>query len=293
MIDLHIHSTLSDGTLTPKEIIDRAVANKVSTISIADHDGTLAYTKEIFDYATSQGVQIIPGVEMSTKDGTGFHVLGYGFDLNNKNMQDTLLKLRNARIDYLYRVCEKLNALGYLIDPEELKDIPAVTKANISKNIIANPKNADILKKNFHSIPSYGEFIETIMNEGCPAHTEKYNITPKEASRIIHEAGGKVVLAHPVCYGYEDGISKARIEEIIIDMNADGIEANYIYVDKSSRVIDEIPVWQNVASKLNVFTTMGSDYHASDGIRMEIGFANHTLTISDSEMDTIIANILK
>lgn len=291
MLDLHIHSTCSDGTLTPYEIIDRAVKNKVTAISIADHDGTLAYTDELLAYAKDKGVILIPGVEMSSRLDTGFHVLGYGFDLSNPKMQSTLLKLRNARVDYLYNVCKKLNDLGYIINPDDLKDIPSVTKAHISKNIIANKDNHKLLMKVFKHIPSYGEYIETIMNEGCPAFTEKYNITPHEASRIIHSAGGKVVLAHPVCYKYEDGIDKDTIKNLIVEMSADGIEANYLYVNKDNQMINEIPIWRNVAEELGVFTTIGSDYHATDNIRPEIGFVNTGIDITKEQLETILNNL--
>ena len=291
MLDLHIHSNCSDGALSPKEIIDIAVKNKVTAISIADHDGTLAYTKENIDYALSQGITLITGVEMSSRLDTGFHVLGYGFDLHNKEMQATLLKLRNARVDYLYNVCKKLNALGYAIDPDKLKDIPSVTKAHISLDIINNPDNKDILRENFGHIPSKGEFIETIMNEGCPAFTLKYNITPSEASRIIHNAGGKVVLAHPVCYKHEDGLDKETIKNIIVDMQADGIEANYLYVNRDNQMINEIPVWRNVARDLNVFTTIGSDFHAFDPLRPEIGFVNTGIDITPEELEEILHNL--
>ena len=291
MLDLHIHSNCSDGALSPKEIIDIAVKNKVTAISIADHDGTLAYTKENMDYALSQGITLITGVEMSSRLDTGFHVLGYGFDVHNKERQASLLKLRNARVDYLYNVCKKLNALGYTIDPDKLKDIPSVTKAHISLDIINNPDNKDILRENFGHIPSKGEFIETIMNEGCPAFTLKYNITPSEASRIIHNAGGKVILAHPVCYKHEDGLDKETIKNIIVDMQADGIEANYLYVNRDNQMINEIPVWRNVARDLNVFTTIGSDFHAFDPLRPEIGFKNTGIDITPEELEEILHNL--
>ena len=291
MLDLHIHSNCSDGALSPKEIIDIAAKNHVTAISIADHDGTLAYTKENIAYAKEQGVTLITGVEMSSRLDTGFHVLGYGFDLANKEIQSTLLKLRNARVDYLYNVCKKLNALGYAIDPDKLKDIPSVTKAHISLDIIGNPDNKDILHKEFGHIPTKGEFIETIMNEGCPAFTLKYNITPSEASRIIHNAGGKVVLAHPVCYKHEDGIDKETIKKLIVEMQADGIEANYLYVNRDNQLINEIPVWRNVARDLNVFTTIGSDFHAFDPLRPEIGFKNTGIDITPEELEEILHNL--
>ena len=95
-IDLHIHTTKSDGKLTPKEVIDEAYKNGVSVIAIADHDTTEAYTKELFSYAQSKKVKLISAVEISTKiNKAGIHVLGYDFDLNNIEMQEKLYKIRN------------------------------------------------------------------------------------------------------------------------------------------------------------------------------------------------------
>ena len=133
IIDLHIHTTVSDGALTPKEIIDEAVKNNVHTIAIADHDTIDAYTDELFNYANEKNINLIHAVEISTKTKkTGIHVLGYNFNLEDKNFKQKLSLLRNARHDYLYNVSKKLNELGYLLNVEELDKIEAVTKAHIA-----------------------------------------------------------------------------------------------------------------------------------------------------------------
>ena len=87
IIDLHVHTNCSDGSMTPKEVIDEAVKNGVSVISIADHDTIDAYSDELFQYAAAKNVKIIPAVEISTKTGKcGFHVLGYNFDMKNEKL---------------------------------------------------------------------------------------------------------------------------------------------------------------------------------------------------------------
>ncbi|MBQ7973685.1 MAG: hypothetical protein IJ295_01875, partial [Clostridia bacterium] len=120
---------------------------------------------------------------------------------------------------------------------------------------------------------------------------EKFSITPQEASRIIHNAGGKVVLAHPVCYKYEDGIDEANIKKLIVDMNADGIEANYLYVDSNNRLINEIDKWNQIAEKLNVFTTIGSDFHAYDKHHPTIGFTNIKININEEQLSKIFQGL--
>ncbi len=293
-IDLHIHTTMSDGELTPKEVIDEASKNGVSIIAISDHDTIEAYTEDLFEYAKSKGINIINAVEISTKTNkAGIHVLGYNFNLNDEEMRKKLYKIRNARHEYLHNVAEKLNELGYYLNTAELDKIDAVTKAHIALDVINNEQNRDILLSNFGHIPNKGEFIETIMNENCPAYVKKETVTPKEAADIIRKANGKVVLAHPVAYVHEDNFSDIDILNIIKDMQPDGLEANYLYVDRNNNKIDEIEKWNKFAKENNLFTTVGSDFHNKDGMRPEIGFVNTNFALSEEEIEKIILNITK
>ncbi len=293
-IDLHIHSTLSDGVLTPKEIIDEAVKNGVSVIAIADHDNIDAYTDEFYNYAKENGIQIINAVEISTKtEKAGIHVLGYNFNIENAFLKEKLNVLKNVRHEYLNNVAKKLKELNYFLEIKELEKIEAVTKAHIALNVINHPKNTDLLLQQFGHIPNKGEFIETIMNEGCPAYVKKNTITPQEASKIIKEAGGKVVLAHPVAYEYEDNLNEEAIANLVTEMKADGIEAYYIYVDRNNNKIDEIKKWKNFADQNNLLVTIGSDFHNEDGIRPQIGLINERLNLNDEDVNNIIEDILK
>ena len=157
-IDLHIHTTVSDGALTPKEVIDEAYKNGVSVIAIADHDTVDAYNDELFEYAKSKNIKIINAVEISTKaKKAGVHVLGYNLDLNDEEFKERLSKIRNARHNYLHDVAKKLEELGYYINVEELDKIDAVTKAHIALDATNNPKNKEKLLAEFGHIPSKGE----------------------------------------------------------------------------------------------------------------------------------------
>lgn len=292
IIDLHIHTTCSDGELTPREVIDMAIKNKVSVISITDHDTIGAYEEELFDYAKDNNIKIIPGVEISTKnDKCGIHVLGYNIDLNNEEFKNKLEKLRNSRHEYLYQVADKIQELGYIIDIMELDKIEAVTKAHIALNVISNNKNKDILMKQFGHIPNKGEFIETIMNEGCPAYVKKNTITPREAVELIENASGIAVLAHPVAYKYEDNLTDEDIINLVRDMRVGMIEANYVYVDKNNKKINECDYWRDFAYRNSLKTTIGSDFHKDDGIRPIIGLIGENIKLSDKEIDEMIDNL--
>ena len=291
-IDLHIHTNCSDGAYSPREIIAIASENNVKAIAIADHDSIESYTDAILEFAKFKEIMLIPAVEMSTRYfGVGIHVLGYNFDLKNKKLNETLSLLKNARVNYLLDVSKKLEALGYVVNTNKLKDLPTVTKAHISLDIVENKENEKLLIKNFGHIPSKGEFIETVMNEGCPAFTEKFSITPIRAAEIIHGAGGKVVLAHPVAYYYEDGVTPEQVDKLVKEMKADGLEANYIYVDRFNKVHDDTEFWNKFAREHNLFTTIGSDFHKEDGLRPELGFVNMNFMISAKEIKNTLNSL--
>lgn len=287
-IDLHIHTNCSDGMLSPKEVVDEAVKNGVSTIAICDHDTIDAYQEELFQYAKSKNIKLVVGVEISTKTNkSGIHVLGYNFDLENQEFKEKLYNLRNARHIYLKKVASKLEDLGYKVDVERLDQIDAVTKAHIANDVIDNKENEAKLKEAFGYVPQMGEFIETIMNENCPAYVKKESITPKEASKLIHSANGKVVLAHPVAYTYEDNLTEADVEQLVKDMQPDGVESNYIYIDRNNQKHNDISVWDAFAKKHNLQTTIGSDFHKKDGIHPVIGLIGEEVNLTEKQINQI------
>lgn len=285
-IDLHIHTTCSDGVLNPYEVIDEAYKNNVKIISITDHDTISAYTEDLIEYTKKKGIKLIPGIEISTKSNKcGIHVLGYNIDINNKEFSDILCGLRSTRHKYLYDVSKKLESIGFILNVNTLDKIDAVTKAHIANDVINNKNNKDNLIKYFNHIPNKGEFIETIMNEGCPCYVKKETITPSYAADIIRKYGGKPVLAHPVAYKYEDNLSCDEVLKILKSMNCHAIEGNYVYVDKNNNKINEVKLWNKFAIDNALVSTIGSDFHLSDGIRPIIGLV-------DEEVDANIDDIL-
>ena len=288
-IDLHIHTTCSDGVLNPYEVIDEAYKNNVKIISITDHDTISAYTEDLIEYTKKKGIKLIPGIEISTKSNKcGIHVLGYNIDINNKEFNDILCVLRSTRHKYLYDVSKKLESIGFILNVNTLDKIDAVTKAHIANDVINNKNNKDNLIKYFNHIPNKGEFIETIMNEGCPCYVKKETITPSYAADIIRKYGGKPVLAHPVAYKYEDNLSCDEVLKILKSMNCHAIEGNYVYVDRNNNKINEVKLWNKFAIDNALVSTIGSDFHLSDGIRPVIGLANEEV---DANIDDILSYI--
>ncbi len=276
-IDLHIHSNISDGTLSGKQIIDEAVKNNVKTISITDHDIIDVYTNDFFKYAKKNSIKIIPGVEISTKlNKVSIHILGYNIDLNNQLLKEQLKILRESRIIYLKEVTEKLKEFDLIVNENELKKLKTITKAHIAIDVVNNKLNEKALKKLYSYIPNKDEFIETMLNKGCKAFILRNTLTPKQASDLIKQASGKVVIAHPIVYNIKDKLTKEEIKNIIKDIKADGIESNYIYV-KDETIHNKIDTWNNIANELKLMKTIGSDYHNSNDKHPLIGFENYNL----------------
>lgn len=292
IIDLHVHTNISDGALTPKEVIDEAANNNVSVLAIADHDIIDAYTDNLFNYAKEKKIEIIPAVEISTKTKKcGIHVLGYNIDINSEKLKNKLFELRNIRHKYLHDVSKALNDIGYKIDTDELDKIEAVTKAHIARDVIKHEDNKDLLMKDFGHIPEMGEFIETIMNEGCKAYVKKDTVSPKDAANIIRAAGGKVVLAHPVAYKHEDNLTDEDILELVKETKADAIEANYIYINRDGVKINEVEKWNKFAKENGLLTTIGSDFHNFNKSSPIIGLINEDINLTNEEIEKILNNL--
>ena len=293
LIDLHIHTNKSDGEFSPEEILYMAKEKNIKVISITDHDSLDAYNDEIFKLANKLNIQLITGVEISTKnEKCGIHVLAYNVDINNEKLKDMLYKIRNARHIYLYDVGKRLKEIGYEIDIDELDKIDVVTKAHISSHIVNETKNREKLIEEFGCVPERGTFIETIMNEGCIAYVSKYVPTLEEISEVIRNAGGKVVLAHPVAYSYTDGLSIDDVQNIIDRLKPDGIECYYILTTPENKKINEIEKWKELAIKNNLFMTLGSDFHRiKSECEISLGLIGEDIFILDDERIKIVESI--
>lgn len=120
---------------------------------------------------------------------------------------------------------------------------------------------------------------------------KKETITPREATELIRRAGGKAILAHPVAYKYEDNFSDEEILLLVKEMKADGIESNYIYINRNRNKINESDKWNKIAKDNNLIITIGSDFHKKDGIHPEIGLINENLNLNNEDIENIIDNI--
>lgn len=212
-IDLHMHTCISDGSSTPKEMIDEAVSKQMEAIAITDHD-TFTITKELQDYAKSQGLTLIPGIEMSCMDETTHrkvHILAYGFKDNHPHIDKLVTAFKQHATSQRLKLLKPLNDLGFNLTKEEV-----LTRDMLYKQDIALAMERK----------GYGSFADIFMTylHGDDSLEKQYPVTftdVKAAIDTIHQDGGIAVLAHPRTYNTFDQIEK------YIGWGLDGIEISH------------------------------------------------------------------
>lgn len=257
-IDLHVHSTVSDGTLTPEEIALYAQSKGLSAIALTDHD-TISGIDACQQKGLEVGVIVVPGIELSAdyyvKE---VHVLGYYIDHHSPVLikkLDALVKARQKRNEVML---EKLADAGCSITWEELtqdlKPNTVLTRAHFAKAL---------LKKGY--IQDRKEAFSRYIGDGCPCFVPKARFTVKECIDLIHDAGGLAVLAHPMLYGY----SQAEVTQILRSLKQeglDGVECLY-----STHKKDETSHLLQVCLNLKLFPTGGSDFHGENKPLLDLG----------------------
>ncbi len=274
MIDLHIHSTASDGSFTPAEIIDQASNAGVCAIAITDHD-TVDGVKQAIESGIPQHLEFITGVELSAQALDGFtsggsiHILGYGFSPYDKDMQIVLKKLKQARAQRNPRIIEKLNELGFSISLKEVKDIcgPGQTgRPHIARTM---------LEKGF--ISSFEQAFDDYLAKGKPAYVDKFRLSCKQTIQLILDAGGIPVLAHPGLIKPSPGYLIENFISQLIGMGLKGIE---VYHTDHSK--EQTRHFEKIASKKNLIVTGGSDFHGILKQEISIGKGTGDLCIDYS-----------
>jgi predicted metal-dependent phosphoesterase TrpH len=254
--DLHIHSTHSDGTLPPEEIVSLARELGLAAISITDHDNVAA-VQEAESAGVEAGVEIVPGVELSAiEDGADVHMLGYYIDVESEALAGHLDMFRSARRIRAEKMVAKLNKLGLGLTMAAVLD-----KAGSAA--IGRPHVAEAMVEE-GLVLSYEEVFRKYIGFGGPAYEGKYEISPKRAVELIHEANGLAVVAHPGVYLKEDTVRK------ILDSGVDGIET--VHPKHNSETTAR---FRSIVKELNLVETGGSDYHGD--IRGSTPFADGTV----------------
>ena len=252
-IDLHVHSTASDGILSPARVVAEAAAHDVWLLSITDHDTTDGI-REARTAAAEAGLTLVPGVELSVgAEAHEIHVLGYFIDLDNQPLQAVLRTLRGARDLRNERIVARLREIGAPIDLARVREIAG-------DGSVGRPHIAKALVEAGHC-GSMGEAFGRYLARGKPGYVGRERLGPAEAAQAIRNAGGIPVLAHPGKLGH-----RRRIEEIL-DMGLEGVEAFH-----SDHVEKDVELILDIAKARNLLVTAGSDSHGPQSERpIEIG----------------------
>lgn len=270
-IDLHIHSTASDGSLTPAEILDQAQKLNLAAIAITDHD-SINGSREALETGIPSSLNFLSGVEISAAHppffpGSGsFHILGYGIQLEDQALNQALNKLREARKNRNPKIVERLNELGFQISLEEINQ--TVGQVQLGRPHIAYA----MMKKGF--VKSIDEAFDKFLGTAKPAYVDKERIACEDAVKMIRRAGGIAVLAHPGLLNVEDESKLAALIQNLIEIGMDGIE---VYYPEHSP--DQIKQYTQLAKKYDLLMTGGTDFHGSITPDIKMGSGKGTLFI--------------
>ena len=241
-IDLHLHSTQSDGSFSPTQVVQRAAKLGLSAISLTDHD-SVAGVQEALNIGRDIGVEVIPGTELSAQEaGIDIHILGYFIDPANSDLLAYLQKFQDARRNRAEKIVARLNRLGVQITMAQV-----LYKAGDAT--IGRPHVADVLVEEGF-VFSHDHAFQKYLGYGKPAYQPKFVLTPHEAVEVIHAAGGLASLAHPVLYRRDALIPH------LIKQGLDGIEVMHIKHDRS-----DMRRYSDMAKHYGLLTTGGSDCH--------------------------------
>lgn len=241
--DLHVHTTASDGTLEPREIVAEAASIGLTGIAVTDHD-TVSGIEEARSFAARQdNFEVIPGIELNTNAGSKeVHILGYFIDSNHDEMLERLVQIREARELRAVEMVRKLNDLGFAIDLFRVRELAR-------GEILARPHVAQaMLEKGY--VHSMKEAFDQYIGMGKVAYVPRYKFPPLEAIQLIQKAGGVAVLAHPGLIKDDNMVIQ------IIDMGIQGLEARY-----PEHNHNEYKRYCRLAEERGLIITGGSDYH--------------------------------
>jgi predicted metal-dependent phosphoesterase TrpH len=254
-VDLHIHSTVSDGQLSPADIVHKAAELGLTIIAITDHDAVDGIAPALVAAQAFPGLKVIPCVEISTDVPNGeVHVLGYFIDYTDHKLEATLSRFRNSREQRAQRMITKLEDFGIHIEWQRVQEIAG--SGSIGRPHIAQA----MLEKGY--IAALKEAFTKYISRGAPAYVEREKMTPVEAVELVLRANGLPVLAHP--------LTTDDLEMMVIELKAAGLAGLEAYYN--GYTADEINELLSLANKYNLIATGGSDYHGLDtGIETMIG----------------------
>ena len=285
IIDLHVHSTKSDGTLTPSELVQYAIEKGLSAFALTDHDTTEGIDEaieaanrhnEAVKNGTIEGLplEVIPGIEFSTEYiGKDIHILGLYIDYNSPAFKEKIQEFVDARILRNKKMCASLASDGIDITYEKLLEenpCAVITRSHYAKYLL-----------NHGYTTSMKEAFERYIGDHCKHFIPREKITPMQAVELINEVGGLAFLAHPTLYHMSDRILEELIQELK-EAGLAGIEAVYCTYTQG-----EEAQMRKIASKYNLLISGGSDFHGSIKPKLDLAVGYGKLFIPESILTDI------
>lgn len=271
-IDLHTHTTASDGTLTPRELVALAKKTKLTAVAVTDHD-TLDGLQEALDAGKELDQQVIPGCELSVGEGKqSMHIVGLWLKPESPNLRESLDFVIQERGNRNHKIIAKLNALGLDITYDEVKALAGGT--------VGRPHMAQALvaKK---AVPTVTEaFAKYLGNDGA-AYVPRTRLTPAKALELLRAEGATPILAHPYLLGLPLSALETRLRELM-DLGLEGMEVYYTEHPNDIR-----RAYRGLADKLGLLVSGGSDFHGSVKPGIHLGRGKGDLYVDDELLDTM------
>jgi predicted metal-dependent phosphoesterase TrpH len=257
-VDLHLHTTASDGVMSPSKLVRYAKSKGLQAIAITDHD-TIEGLEEALSEGEKIGFEVIPGVEISAEHFPGsMHLLGYFLDIYHPLLREKLDYLQKARAERNPKIIENLNRLGVKISYDE------VVKAS-GGGQVGRPHFAQVLIEKGY-VRTFQEAFERFLKKGAPAYVDKVRFKPDEAISFIREAGGIAVLAHPKTLG-ADRVSS--LETILLGLMEEGLKGIEVLYPEHSPL--DVAQFKVLAERHGLLITGGTDYHGIEKEALDIG----------------------
>lgn len=254
ILDLHTHTTYSDGTYTPHELIRHAVEKGCEYISITDHDN-FEHISHLGDIP--ENIHYISGVEISAEFKTPLHILGYGFDPEYAELKDALYFLQEARRKRNEAMLENMAKEGFHISKEELYE-------ESRGGIVGRPHFANLMLAKGY-VKSYQEAFDKYLAKSRPFYMDKQRLDPKEAIRLILAAGGIPIMAHP----YQTQLEGSDLEKLIAELRSFGLRGIEAYYSQHSK--EQTKKYLDYAKKYDLLVTAGSDFHGGNKPDIDLG----------------------
>lgn len=273
-VDLHLHTTASDGVLSPSRIVRYAKEQGLQAIAITDHD-TIEGNGEALDEGAKLSLEVIPGVEISAQFDLGsMHILGFFIDIGNKALKERLSLLQETRAKRNPKMVQKLRKLGVEISYDEVLHASGGGQ-------VGRPHFAQVLMNKGY-VNTMQDAFDRYLGKGAPAYVDKFRFEPKEAMGLIREAGGIPVLAHPFTLHIPSPNQLSALLGELVQLGLWGIEISYPEHTK-----DHISLYKGLAEKHGLLVTGGSDYHGIDADKVEIGIGSTDMRLSYSMVEAM------